>query len=100
MTTMKRMSAAEFKAKCLAVMDRVRATGEPVVVTKRGQPVVQVAPAPDVTRSPFDSLAGKFEIVGDIVSPASELSEWTVLRQAPPPRRPSRRHVRTRAKKP
>lgn len=72
---MKQMSAAEFKAKCLAVMDRVRATGEPVVVTKRGKPVVRVAPAPVAGRSPLGSLAGTFEITGDIVGPASDLSD-------------------------
>lgn len=81
---MKQMSAAEFKAKCLAVMDRVRATGEPVVVTKRGNPVVRVAPAPVAGRSPLGSLAGTFEITGDIVGPASDLSDWTVPRKARP----------------
>ena len=38
------MSAAEFKAKCLDVLDRVAATGEIVTVTKRGKPVARVAP--------------------------------------------------------
>lgn len=36
---MKQMSAADFKARCLAVMDQVRSTGEPVTVTKRGVPL-------------------------------------------------------------
>ncbi len=84
---MRQMSAAQFKAKCLAVMDRVRATGEPVIVTKRGKPFVRVAPAPVAERSPLGSLAGTFEITGDIVSPASDLSDWTVLREARPPAR-------------
>ena len=39
---MKQMPAAEFKASCLAVMDKVQATGEPIVVTKRGVPVVKL----------------------------------------------------------
>jgi PHD/YefM family antitoxin component YafN of YafNO toxin-antitoxin module len=34
---MREMKAGEFKAKCLAVMDEVAATGEPVVITKRGK---------------------------------------------------------------
>jgi prevent-host-death family protein len=33
---MKRMQASAFKAKCLTVMNDVQATGEPVIVTKRG----------------------------------------------------------------
>jgi prevent-host-death family protein len=39
------MSAAVFKARCLQVMDQVAATGESVVVTKRGTPVAQLGPA-------------------------------------------------------
>jgi prevent-host-death family protein len=39
------MSASEFKAKCLAVLDDVAATGRVVVVTKRGKPVARVLPA-------------------------------------------------------
>jgi PHD/YefM family antitoxin component YafN of YafNO toxin-antitoxin module len=33
---MKKMPAGEFKARCLAIMDDVNATGEPVLITKRG----------------------------------------------------------------
>ena len=39
---MKQMPAGAFKARCLSVMKQVQATGEPVVVTKRGVPVVKV----------------------------------------------------------
>ena len=38
------MPAASFKAECLAVLDCVAATGESVVVTKRGRPVAEVVP--------------------------------------------------------
>ena len=39
---MRTIPAGEFKAKCLKIMDEVAATGEPVLVTKRGKPVVSV----------------------------------------------------------
>jgi len=42
---MKRMQASAFKTKCLTVMNEIQATGEPVIVTKRGKPVVKVIPA-------------------------------------------------------
>ncbi len=42
---MKRMPAGVFKARCHAVIKLVQTTGEPVVVTKRGAPVVKVVPA-------------------------------------------------------
>jgi prevent-host-death family protein len=63
------MNAAEFKAKCLDVMEQVAATGEPVTVTKRGKPIVQVAP---VVRKPLTLrgfLKGTMKITGDIVAP-------------------------------
>jgi prevent-host-death family protein len=44
------MPAGEFKAKCLAVMDEVQASGEPVVLTKRGKPVARLVPLEDQTR--------------------------------------------------
>jgi prevent-host-death family protein len=37
--------ASEFKAKCLKLMDQVAATGDTLVITKRGKPVARVLPA-------------------------------------------------------
>ena len=39
--------AAEFKAKCLALIDRVRERGEPITITKRGRVVAKLVPASD-----------------------------------------------------
>jgi prevent-host-death family protein len=39
------VSASEFKAKCLAMLDEVAATGERIVITKHGRPVAQVTAA-------------------------------------------------------
>jgi len=44
---MRTMAAGEFKAKCLAVMDEVNSSGEPVLVTKRGKPVARIMPSRD-----------------------------------------------------
>jgi prevent-host-death family protein len=52
------MSASQFKAKCLAVLDEVAATGRPVVVTKRGKPVARV-----VSIEPVPSLLGSARIL-------------------------------------
>ena len=32
------IKASEFKAKCLAILDEVERTRQPVVITKRGKP--------------------------------------------------------------
>jgi prevent-host-death family protein len=54
---MKSISAGKFKDGCLSIMDAVARTRTPVVVTKRGRPVVRVVPyAAGDERS--DSLAG------------------------------------------
>jgi prevent-host-death family protein len=39
------VSASRFKAECLAMLDEVAATGEEIVVTKRGRAVARVSPA-------------------------------------------------------
>jgi prevent-host-death family protein len=63
------VSATEFKAKCLALMEQISQEGGTVTVTKRGRPLATVGPA---KRRPLKSsegiLAGKGRIVGDIVN--------------------------------
>jgi len=44
-TVMKRIPAAEFKATCFELMDRMAQTGEPVEVTRRGKALVRLVPA-------------------------------------------------------
>ncbi len=39
------ISASQFKAQCLAMLDEVAATGEEIVVTKRGRAVARVLAA-------------------------------------------------------
>ena len=76
---MKKMSAAEFKARCLKVMDDVQATRETVVITKKGRPVAKLVPAKAPTHSLFGCLRGVVEIVGDIESPVELPESWEVL---------------------
>ncbi len=38
------ITATEFKARCLELMDRVYQTGESIVITKRGKPVSRLTP--------------------------------------------------------
>jgi prevent-host-death family protein len=38
------IKASEFKAKCLQILDEVKATGEPVLVTKRGETIARLIP--------------------------------------------------------
>ena len=69
MVTTRTMSAAEFKAKCLEVLDRVAESGHGVVVTKRGRPVAQLVPIVNKPKRLVGAMKGEIAIVGDIISP-------------------------------
>ena len=66
----RRIPAGRFKARCLALLDEVEATGRALVVTKHGRPVARVVPlaegAPDLRGSVLDQ--------SDLVSPVGE--DW------------------------
>jgi prevent-host-death family protein len=68
---MRQIPAGVFKARRLTVMKQVQTTGEPVVVTKRGTPLVKVVPVGKGKNRIFGFLAGKVKIVGDIESSIS-----------------------------
>jgi prevent-host-death family protein len=75
------MAAGEFKAKCLAVMAEVNATGQPLLVTKRGKPLARVVPleediAQGKPESIFGFMRGMGTITGDIVSSEFTDEEW------------------------
>jgi prevent-host-death family protein len=76
---MKQIAAGAFKARCLAVMKKVQMTGEPVIVTKRGAPVVKVVPVDSEKNDIFGFMAGKVKIVGDIESPIPV--QWEVTKK-------------------
>jgi prevent-host-death family protein len=61
--------AGEFKARCLKLMDEVRATRRPIVITKRGKPVAKLVPVEEEVASIFGRLKGTVTIHGDIISP-------------------------------
>lgn len=73
---------SEFKAKCLAILDRVAKTKQPIRITRHGKPVAEVIPSATVMdRAAFiGSLKGTIEILGDIVSPVIDLHDIEALR--------------------
>jgi prevent-host-death family protein len=64
--SMKEISAAVFKAQCLALMDDVRLTKRPLVITKRGKPVAKLVPIEEPKDDFIGRLKGVFEVVGDL----------------------------------
>jgi prevent-host-death family protein len=80
--------AAEFKAKCLALIDRVRERGEPITITKRGRVVARLVPAGDEEDRPWMALSGRGRWTGDPFAPAVDEREIEALK---PPRKRGRR---------
>src|ERR1700751_4402996 len=75
---MEEIAISKFKATCLAVLERVRRTGEPVRITRFGKPVAEIV-APTDTDQPkrrLGTLAGSIEIPGDSVAPIGDESDW------------------------
>jgi len=77
---MRRIAAGEFKARCLTLMEDVRSTRQPIVITKRGKPVAKLVPAETEKDEWIGRLDGKFKVTGDIVSPVVPLEDWEVLK--------------------
>ena len=72
--------AAEFKAKCLALIDRVRDRGEPITITKRGRVVARLVPAGDEDDRPWLALRGRGRWTGDRFAPVVDERDLQVLK--------------------
>lgn len=65
---MKTITATEFKAKCLQLLDEVQRSGQDLVISKRGKPVARVvAEKPSM---PWLALRGSGGYTGDPFAPA------------------------------
>ncbi len=74
------MPAGEFKAHCLTVMETVRTTREPVLITKHGRPVAKLVPTDEAPQEFLGRLQGIVKITGDIESPVELPESWEGLR--------------------
>ena len=64
-----KVTATEFKAKCLALLDQVRDQGRPVTITKRGRVVARLVPAEDENERPWLRVRGHARWRGDPFAP-------------------------------
>jgi prevent-host-death family protein len=77
---MKTIAAAEFKARCLTLMEDVRSTKQPLLITKRGKPVAKLVPVNSGEDDFIGRLKGVFRVVGDIESPVEPPEAWESAR--------------------
>ncbi len=78
---MKTIAISEFKATCLALLENVRTSGEPILVTKRGKPIAEVSPPSRGAgkRRRLGAMAGTGRVAGDLVAPALDPTAWEAL---------------------
>lgn len=79
---METISVSRFKATCLAVLQHVKRTGRPVLITRFGEPVAElVPPSPQTAKANWlGSMQGRAQVLDDVVAPALEADAWLVLR--------------------
>jgi prevent-host-death family protein len=75
-----KIAAAEFKAKCLALLDRVSEDGQPITITKRGRVVARLVPAEDQDERPWLRIRGRARWTGDAIAPVVDEDEIDALR--------------------
>ena len=86
LSSMQTIAISKFKARCLAILEEVRRTGEPVRVTRFGKPVAEIVPPTAAAEegSWLGCMRGSVRIVGDIVSPPVPPETWNALKDEPP----------------
>lgn len=62
------ITASEFRAKCLPLMDEVAETGVEIVITKRGNPVARLSAYRERPKTLYGKYRGQFKICGDLGS--------------------------------
>lgn len=70
---MEQISISKFKATCLAVLERVRKTGEPIRITKFGKPIAEVVAVPETRKRELGYMRGT--LVGPEMSLA-DMASW------------------------
>jgi prevent-host-death family protein len=79
------VSASEFKATCLKLIDDMQKDGEPVTVTKRGKVVAELAPKRSSEERALKPVFGmlrsdRYRFDRDPSEPATDLDDWEALR--------------------
>ncbi len=68
----KTVPATEFKTHCLALLEEVRATRQPLLVTRHGKPVVEISPYVHKNAAQVNPLRGSVIFQEDLISPIEE----------------------------
>ncbi|QEA38647.1 type II toxin-antitoxin system Phd/YefM family antitoxin [Pistricoccus aurantiacus] len=76
------ISKTQFKARALEILRQIEASGEPVIVTDKGRPAIEVRRYRSDQRLPLERLRGSvLKLVGPF-EPAGD-GDWEALKSAP-----------------
>ncbi len=73
----KTIAAAQFKAKCLQLMDDVKNQHTTLIITKHGVPIAKLAPIDEEPSSLYGALKGSITTEGDIIAPVGDTWDAT-----------------------
>lgn len=71
--------AAQFRDRCLKLLDEVQATGEKLIVTKHGRPVAAVVPAVGTPDERVIGWSDDIRIDTDWADPAIPPDDWHIV---------------------
>ncbi len=71
------VGAAQAKAHLLSLINEVKESGTSVIITKRGEPQVKLAPLDPLEPAPdiIGCMKGTFTVTGDIIGPEPDVWE-------------------------
>jgi antitoxin (DNA-binding transcriptional repressor) of toxin-antitoxin stability system len=72
------VSKTEFKAKALEILRQVESSGDPIVITDKGRPAIEVRRYRADQRSPLDRLRGSVVELSHPFDPVGE-DDWETL---------------------
>jgi len=73
------VGVADFKARCLELLEGVGTRGDEIIITKRGKPIAQIGPIRSDVPELKGMFAGKMKIIGDIINITAP-DEWEAMR--------------------
>ena len=77
---MKKVAAADFKARCLKLIDHVHESGQPITITKRGRIVAVLQPAGHDDAKPWLRLRDTVLKYDEPFAPAVDPADWDAAR--------------------
>lgn len=72
------IKTSDFEQDFQRLVDELAASGEPVVLTRNGEPVAEIVPFRKPRKTLFGAMKGQIQIHGDIIEPIDV--EWNAMK--------------------